>query len=172
MNPEPSSVPESDVFDDWRWHVEGAFPAGREPEQGYVHIGVFVAWLARHDMLAAATRGGDAAGAIDAVVDRSGSFMALLGPTSGRLTRAMLQPDGQAFAGAYYAPEYGYPRDWRSSFGRRADSYSVPATWDTYDRLEPVLDRRHAEWIAAGRPELMPLPGLLGRLARLLDRRT
>jgi hypothetical protein len=171
MNAETPDAPGGDVFDDWQWHVEGAFPPDQPPEQAYVHIGVFVAWLARNDLIAADLRTGEARRPVEQLADGSGTFMALLGPTSGRLTAAMLGPEGRAFAGSYYAPEYGYARDWRRVFGRRADTYAVPGTWDTYARMEPILDRRHAEWTASGRPELMPLPGLMGRLARLLDRR-
>jgi hypothetical protein len=154
MNPETPPPPENDVFDDWRWHVEGAFPAGRPPERAYVHIGVFVAWLARRGMTSVELLGPDARATIESLAHGNGSPMDALEPTSGRLTEAMLAPEGRAFAGAYYAPEYGYARDWRRAFGRPADAYEVAGTWATYNRMEPILDRRHAEWTAAGRPDL------------------
>jgi hypothetical protein len=40
----------------------------------------------------------------------------------------------------------------------------VPDDWETYDRIGPMIERRHREWAAAGRPELMPLPRLLSAL--------
>jgi len=87
--------------------------------------------------------------------------------TDGRLASDMLRAEGRAFTGAYYAPEYGYARDWRRVFGRRADRYAVPDEWDTYDRIGPVIERRYHEWVAADRPELMPLPRLLSALLRV-----
>jgi hypothetical protein len=171
MNPVDPDESDSGVFDDWQWHVQGAFPEDRSPEQAYVHIGVFTAWLADHAMLAPDFRDGPPAQAISALLDRSGSVVSLLESTSGRLNAELLTPEGAAFTGAYYAPEYGYARDWQRAFGRKADVYAVPATWQTYDRMAPTVGRRYREWIAAGRPDLMPLPGLLGKLARLLDRR-
>ena len=48
MQPEDPSVIEYDL---WRWHTDGAFPKDQLPEQGYVHIGVYLAWLTNHDML-------------------------------------------------------------------------------------------------------------------------
>jgi hypothetical protein len=166
-----SSDSDSGVFDDWQWHVEGSFPADSPREQAYVHIGVFTVWLAGRGMLASAFAEGPAGPAISALLDRSGSVVSLRESTAGRLYAELLTPEGLAFTGAYYAPEYGYARDWQRAFGRKADAYAVPATWQTYDRIEPVIERRYAEWIASGRPELMPLPGVLGKLARLLDRR-
>jgi len=160
------------VYDDWRWHVDGAFPAGRAPSQGYVHIGIFVAWLVRHGMLdEARAAGGEARPAIDAIADRRAAPTSLREPTEGRLAAEMLTTEGRAFTSAYYAPEYGYPRDWQRIFGRRADAYAVADSWETYDLVEPTLDERYAEWVSKGRPELMPLPGVfVGRLARWLDR--
>jgi hypothetical protein len=157
------------TLDDWRWHVEGAFPAGRAPEQGYAHIGLFVAWLAGHGLLDPDWV--ERAGLLDrtiALVERRADPCSLLDGTEGRLTREMLGAEGAAFAGAYYAPQYGYPSDWRQVFGRAADTYDIIGDWSAYDRIAPVVDGRFAAWAKAGRPELMPLPGVLGALSRIL----
>ena len=157
------------TLDDWRWHVEGQFPAGQAPEQGYVHIGVFTAWLIGRGLLDAGWVA--EAGLVTQVIDlaqRRVAPCALLEPTSGRLVRAMLGADGAAFSGAYYAPQYGYPSDWRHVFGRAADRYDVPGDWTTFDRIAPVIDGRYNNWTRGGRPELMPLPGPLGLVSRLL----
>ena len=155
-------------YDDWRWHVEGKFPKDQPPEQGYVHIGVFVTWLLDFGFVDSdwVARTG-AEQVVSAVAERRGTPGSLRDVTEGRLVSEMLTPEGRAFTGAYYAPEYGYARDWRTVFGRRADRYDVPDAWETYDRIAPLLDRRHEAWIAAGKPELMPLPGLPGVLLRL-----
>jgi hypothetical protein len=163
-----SEAPEA-TLDDWRWHVEGSFPAGRDPEQGYVHIGLFVAWLATHGLLDPAWV--ERAGLLDrtiALAEHRAGPCSLLEGTSGRLTRDMLGPEGVAFASAYYAPQYAYPSDWRRVFGRDADTYDVPGDWAAYERIEPVVDGRYEAWTKAGRPELMPLPGVLGALSRIL----
>jgi hypothetical protein len=50
-----------------------------------------------------------------------------------------------------------------------------PDGWETYDRIAPLIDRRHAEWVSAGKPELPPVPSLIpGWLAfwRTKPRRT
>jgi hypothetical protein len=170
MQPDDDQVLEYDL---WSWHTEGAFPKDQPPEQGYVHIGIFVAWLVDHDMLDpgwSAKAGADQA--VAAIRGRAGSPCALRDLTAGRFAGEMLTPEGRGFTGAYYAPEYGYPRDWRRAFGRRADRYDVADTWATYDWIEPLVDRRYREWVDAGRPELMPLPRLLSLLMSIARRRT
>jgi len=172
MDSSRTDIAPEDIYDDWQWHLGGSFPADAEPTQAYVHIAVFVAWLARHDLL-----NEEAFAAPDARTNlagiRSGALpiAALRDTTGGRLTAPMMLAEGRSFASAYYAPEFGYARDWQRTFGRDADRYAVPDDWSTYEEIEPTLDARYDEWVSAGRPELMHLPGLIGRLARLLDHR-
>lgn len=149
-------------YDRWKWHIEGEFPKERMPEHGYVHIGTYLAWLIRQGMLDPGwvARSG-VNRAVAAVNDGSESVTALRDMTGGALTSEMLSADGLAFTSAYYAPEYGYPRDWRQVFGRRADRYDVPDEWETYERIAPLIDRRRAEWVAAGKPDLLPMPSLI-----------
>jgi hypothetical protein len=149
-------------YDRWNWHTEGDFPKDQMPEQGYVHIGMYLAWLIRQDMLDPdwVARSG-VRRAVGAVSEGSETVTALRDMTDGALTSDMLSAEGMAFTSAYYAPEYGYSRDWRRVFGRRADRYDVPDEWETYKRIAPLIDRRHAEWVAAGKPELLPMPSLL-----------
>jgi hypothetical protein len=171
-SPAPAPEPSPGTFDDWRWHVEGQFPAGLPEAQGYVHIGIFVAWLVDRSLVDAGWAGGAKTGPVlAAMAERGEGPCALLEVTAGKLTEGMLSAEGRAFAGAYYAPEYGYARDWRQIYGRAADRYAIPGTWDTFDRVAPAIDRRYAAWVRGGRPELMPLPGLMGALARLVPRR-
>jgi hypothetical protein len=157
-----SEEPPVTEYDLWTWHTSGAFPKDQLPEQGYVHIGTYLAWLANHEMLDPewASRSG-ANSAVAAVIARSETPCALRDLSDGRLASDMLTAEGSQFTSAYYAPEYGYPRDWRWILGRRADRYDVPDGWETYDRIAPLIDRRYAAWVARGKPELMPMPSLL-----------
>lgn len=171
MQPEEPSIDEPSVieYDLWRWHTEGQFPKDQLPEQGYVHIGMFLVWLIDLDLLDPewVAKSG-VKRAVAAIRERRESPCALRDMTDGRLAGDMLTAEGRGFAGAYYAPEYGYARDWSHAFGRRAAQYAVPDEWPTYDRIGPMIERRHNEWVAAGRPEYMPMPGLLNVLLNLV----
>jgi hypothetical protein len=164
---EEAEGPEILEYDVWKWHTQGRFPADQPAEQGYVHMGIFIAWLVFHDMLDAEwVAGAGVKDAVTAIHDRRGTVAALRDVTDGRLASDMLTEEGAGFTGAYYAPEYGYASDWRRVFGRGADRYQVPGDWDTYDRIEPLVELRYQQGIEAGRPELMPLTGPLSVLLR------
>jgi len=76
-------------------------------------------------------------------------FMAV---TGGRLGPHDLTEEGRAFSDTYYGR---YLDDFSAVFA--ADGpYGVAADADAYDRIAPVIDRRHAEWVYEGRPELPP----------------
>jgi hypothetical protein len=165
MQPDEDAILE---YDRWSWHTEGTFPKDQPPEQGYVHIGMFVAWLVCNDMLDPGWAAGSGLEtAVDSLRNRELSPCSLRDQTEGRLTGEMLTAEGAAFASAYYAPEYGYATDWRRAFGRRADRYAVPDSWETYDWIAPRIERRHRQWVEAGRPELMPMSRLLAALMSL-----
>jgi hypothetical protein len=59
-----------------------------------------------------------------------------------------LNDEGNAFAAAYYALDRGlYLGDYDQALGQALPSlYHVPDTWDTYDRLAPVIAQRYDEW--------------------------
>jgi hypothetical protein len=37
-------------YDRLDWHVDSAIEAGQPPENGFTHIGLYLAWLIRHDL--------------------------------------------------------------------------------------------------------------------------
>lgn len=105
-------------YDRWKWHTEGDYPKDQASEQGYVHIGMFLAWLIRRNMLDPEWIARSGVGrAVVGVTEGSETATALRDMTDGALTSDMLAAEGLAFTSAYYAPEYGYPRDWRGVFG-------------------------------------------------------
>jgi hypothetical protein len=158
-------------YDRWSWHTEGKFPKDLPPEQGFVHIGLYLTWLIDRDFLDPVwAREAGAEGSAAAIKRREQTGSALRDLTRGSLTSAMVNFEGRGFTSAYYVPEYGYARDYRDLFGRRADYYAVPDDWGSFDRLAPWLDRRLEQWAAAGRPALFPMPSRLPWLRFLRPR--
>ena len=74
-----------------------------------------------------------------------------------KLTDGDLSDEGNAFAQAYYEAQFvkdyeAVLRDQMPGTGHDTDDFcSVPDTWQNFDRLAPVLDRRFAEWKAKTR---------------------
>jgi hypothetical protein len=134
-------------YDDWDWHTGGEFPADRDPDQAFVHIGMYLTWIIRHDMLDSSLV---AAQTLRDVKNGRVLGTELRDDVDGQLVSDMLSADGQAFTDGYYASHY--LADWDQTFGDTAGDYSVPDTWATYGAIEPVIDQAYAGWVAAGRP--------------------
>src|SRR5205814_4546138 len=45
-----TSMAEPYVYDKAKYHYDGTFPEDLEPEQGFVHTGMFLGWIVDHDL--------------------------------------------------------------------------------------------------------------------------
>jgi len=71
-----------------------------------------------------------------------------LASCDGKFTDEDLSDEGNAFALAYFAFEKGsYLADYEAVLGESLETiYHVPDTWESFDKLKPILDRRLKEW--------------------------
>jgi hypothetical protein len=144
-------------YDDASWHYGGDFPPDLPPEAGATHIAMFVAWAMLNGL----------AGPI-----HTEDFPALLGRLHNReltpgtwfieacdekFTDEDLNEEGNAFAQSYYANEDGlrtgvssFLDDYTEAFPDFQDSYRVPDTWETYERIAPIISRRFINWRNSG----------------------
>jgi hypothetical protein len=134
------------IHDRLEWHLAAAVERGRPPERAFTHIGLFLAWLIRHDLHDPAAFPADAAGLLAGV--RAGRLpgSALRDAVGDALTSDVLAPDGEAFTTWYYP---AYLDDYAVAFADVAD-YGVAEDDAAYARIAPTIDRRFAEWQAAG----------------------
>lgn len=139
-------------YDDANWHSGGDFPDDLPVEAGGTHTAMFVAWA----MLAGLVG--------DLHVDESRDCLAPLRERrlspgefffevcDGKLTDEDLSEEGNAFAQAYFDFEVGqYLSDYNVLVHGLPSQYHVPDTWQTFDRISPVLDQRLREWRDAQR---------------------
>jgi len=83
-------------YDLWRWCNGRQVSKDQPPEHGYVHIGMFVAWLVNNAMLDEKwIAGSDLAVAVAAIRDRTGLPSALREGTDGRLGARCSQSRGR-----------------------------------------------------------------------------
>ena len=68
----------------------------------------------------------------------------------GKFTDEDLTDEGNCFAADYFDFDKGmYLADYeRVLAGKGLDLYAVPDTWENFDRLKPLLDKRLSEWKA------------------------
>jgi len=142
-------------YDDASWHYGGNFPADLPIEAGATHMALFVAWCALNGM------GGEPnevenSKALEALraraVTPSQWFIAICDE---KFTDEDLSEEGNAFAIDYYNAEAKqhsrsgcYLVDYENTFPEVPTLYGVPDTWQSYDRIAPVIARRAAKWRA------------------------
>lgn len=125
------------VYDDIDRHIEKAGTI----ERAATPIGMYLAWsvnlsLVSAELLAAAGRD-----ALRLQVREITGAELLIKVCRGRLESSHFSQIGQHFTASHYAE---YLADYARIFGVAADAiYAVENTWDHYDRIAPVLTRRH-----------------------------
>ena len=141
-------------YDDASWHSGGDFPAGLPPEAGATHAGIYLAWA----LLAGL---GGEYHVVDSAEDLERLRARKLTPgqyflavCDGRLTDEDFGAEGNAFAQAYYQQDKaGFIADYQEYLAKGLPTeYHVADSWANYDKLQPVLDRRLANW-RRGRPD-------------------
>jgi hypothetical protein len=138
-------------YDDASWHY-GAdnFPKDLAEAAGATHTGMFVAW-ALLSGLSGSIHIEDFPDHIPKLTNRSATPATFfLEACDGKFTDEDLSEEGNRFAGDYFEFEKGqYLADYESLLGEEGrDLYYVADTWENFDRLRPVLDKRYAEWKA------------------------
>lgn len=136
-------------FDDVGWHDGLAAEVGEPRQHAFTHIGIFLAWLIRHDLHDSHLFPPDHIRAVKAG-SMSGSDIA--DDIDWKLISDEMTADGAAFAAARYER---YMTEYNDLLGEDAD-YRVPETNALYARVAPLIDRLHAEWVDAGRPAPEP----------------
>jgi hypothetical protein len=136
-------------YDDWGWHTGGVYPADQPEINGFTHIGMYLAWIIKHDLQDAQLLGQDV---VDGV--RAGTTTAndLADVIDGKLVAEEMSPEGIAFSNWYYTDDAGYLSDWAHTFSGQP-AYTVADSPAIYATVERVIDRRYREWLQAGRPE-------------------
>jgi hypothetical protein len=139
-------------YDDLDYHIEGAITAGQPEENAATHMGLYFAWLVRRDLhnpeffsdeLVTAIKTGELSGS------------EALPEIDDKLVSDLRAPDGVAFTDWYYGNTYLI--DYGNVFADHPE-YGVADDAHSNDVMSTVLDRRFAEWVAAGQPKPAPQP--------------
>ncbi len=133
------------AYDKLDWHYDAAVRAGQPAENAFTHIGLYLAWIIRHDL-----HDPDAFPADHVLAVKSGGMSGsdLADDIDGKLVADVLSAEGNAFTDAYYDR---YLEDYAATFAHLPD-YGVVDEPDNYGRIEEVIDRRYQAWVADGRP--------------------
>jgi hypothetical protein len=135
-------------YDDASWHSSGDFPSDLPPEAAATHTGMFLAW-ALLSGFGSELHTREFADELHKLRSRRitpGKY--LLDVVDGKLTDEDLTDEGNEFTKAYFDFKTGmYPLDYDGHVTADLPSiYHAPDSWETFDRLQPVLDMRFDEW--------------------------
>lgn len=134
------------AYDKAEWHYGGKFPANLPRENGGTHIGMFLAWAINRGLEGDLHRT-DSTEELRAVRARTMTGREFLEKAcDGRFWEEDLNEEGNAFAKQYYATNrYGEDYDKTLASGLPT-IYHVADSWENYDRIAAVIDRRFSEW--------------------------
>ncbi len=137
-------------YDDASWHYGGDFPADLPQAAGGTHIAMFVVWcwlngLGGEDFIEGFP---DALEAAKARIKTPFEIFSLV--SDEKFIDDDLNEEGNAFALFYYGAGgemKAYLSDYEAAVAATLPStYHVPDTWQTYDKLAPVILRRFKAW--------------------------
>lgn len=134
-------------YDDASWHYGGDFPDDLPDAAGGTHIGMFLAWAAHSERIGS-LHTDDFSEELAELRQRQVTPGAwFLSACDEKLTDEDFTAEGNAFALSYY--EEGYLADYSELFLDEFEStYHVPDTWETFERVKPLLDERFAAFRA------------------------
>jgi hypothetical protein len=137
-------------YDDASWHYDGDFPEGLPTEAGATHIGMFVAWCMLNG-LAGPIHTDEFPDELRSLESREitpGQFV--IRACDEKFTDEDLTDEGNKFALAYFGTPGGmaqYVTDYEDTLSRgEATLYHIKDSWENYDKLAKVIDRRFNEW--------------------------
>lgn len=137
-------------YDDASWHYAGDFPADLPTSAGATHIGMFLAWSLLNG-LGGEVHLDDFTDTLEKLRQRKitpGAY--LIEVCDEKFTDEDLSLEGSEFAESYFCVDGKlgpYLDDYVGTLGQSGRSgYHVPDTWESYDRLAPVIQKRFDEW--------------------------
>ncbi len=135
-------------YDDAAWHYGGEFPKDLPQEAGATHTGMFLAWGLLSGLAGTLhlEDSSDCLGTLRARSVTPGAFFMRF--CDGKFTDEDLSDDGNLFTAEYFDFQTGrYLSDYCDAVGIHIDRiYYAADSWENFDRLKPVLDKRYAEW--------------------------
>jgi hypothetical protein len=134
------------VFDKAKWHSDGEFPEDLDEDQAFVHTGLYLGWVIDNHLFSEEFA--------DDMQNEIGQFKSrkLTGPEvyaacDGVFIDDQLSEDGLAFTTEYFDFENGkFLKDYEKLFPGLPSMYHVQDTWENYNKLKPVIDKRYAAW--------------------------
>lgn len=133
------------------WHVDAAVAARQPVRNAFTHIGLYLAWLIRRDLVDETAFDRDR---LRLVREGVLSGTDLMDDVDEKLVSALMTQEGQEFSDARYDE---YLRKYERTFADVTE-YGVEEDGETSATVSALLDEMFSAWLAAGRPTALPHP--------------
>jgi hypothetical protein len=139
-------------YDRMDWHHGGDYPEGLPTENSGTHIGMYLAWIINNDLHGDLFRQ-ESNESIQKVLRREWTGRDfLINECDEKFWEDDMNDEGNEFTKFYYETQEGneisyFFEDYAGLFGETVDSiYEVENTWDNYDKLRSLIDKRYSDW--------------------------
>jgi len=146
-------------YDDSSWHYAGNYPKNLPNENAATHIGMFLTWCIDNDIMSEEQMEDSEEDLLLVKTRLLTGAEFLINNCDEKFTTDDLNEIGNLFATDYYglpreksafSLEYGdYIKDYEELFLNPESCnsfYEVENTWDNYNLLRPILNKRMEEW--------------------------
>ncbi len=136
-------------YDRIDWHSNGeGFPKQANPEDGGTHIGMFLTWIIQNDFVGELYREMSQESLTHVKNRRMTGRDFLIEECDSKFYDEILNEEGNSFTQFYYEGDGNdsYFGDYAEVFTECDNVYDVENTWQNYDRIMPVIDKRYQEW--------------------------
>lgn len=134
------------------WHYGGDFPEDLPEVNGGTHIGMYLTWIIQNDLIGQLHLDGSLEEMQKVKTRQITGRDFLVDCCDEKFWEEDLNEEGLEFTLYYYQFENtdnvkNYYDDYGSTLGENVESlYEIENTWENYDKLKPILDKRYAEW--------------------------
>lgn len=133
------------AIDRMDWHYGGDFPEDLPDENGGTHIGMFLAWIINNNLEGDLYKE-ELAEALEDVRKRKITGREfLIDECDEKFWEEDLSEVGFEFTESYYDSQYH--EDFEETLAENLPSvYHVEDTWENYDKIAQVIDKRFLKW--------------------------
>ena len=127
------------------WHYDGDFPADLPNENSGTHIGIFLAWIINNNLQGEIHNEDSIEALQDLRTRKITGRDFLIEQCDEKFWDEDLNEEGLAFTEVYYSETYF--DDYSEILAENLPStYHVENTWENYDKIAQVIDKRFNEW--------------------------
>ncbi|MCK4663160.1 MAG: hypothetical protein KAT68_09865 [Bacteroidales bacterium] len=133
------------------WHSGGDYPEDLPHENGGTHIGFYISWILNNYLHGELHRESETdLKHVKKVINREITGLDfLISQCDEKFWDEDMNEEGNAFTEFYYSNEKTsrFYDDYSNTLAQKLESiYHVENTWNNYDKLAKVIDKRYSDW--------------------------